>query len=142
MNLDGLTKKKNIIIHRSGSYVANLVKMKNADAAMVWEAVAILRADDVDSIPIARHLPVPWVDTVTSATGKAYKLTPVRVTICDLKCSDQRKQARAFMAFVVSERVRDILAEHGFAVPEGLRRQEYRSGIPTPGSKPLPTQSS
>lgn len=128
MNLDELTKKKNIIIHRSGSYVANLVSMKNADAALVWEAVAALRKNDVDSIPITKYLPVRYVDTVTSATGKDYKLTPVRVTICSLKCSDQMKAGQDFMEFVTSKRVRDILEKFGFGVPTDLRRQEYRQG--------------
>jgi len=128
MDIHKITKEKNIIIHRSGSYVANLVSMKNADAAMVWEAVSILRKEDVDSIPITEHLPVRWVDTVTSATGKDYKLTPVRVTICSLKCSDQMEAGQKFIDFVISKRVRDILEDYGFGVPADLRIQEYKNG--------------
>jgi molybdate transport system substrate-binding protein len=128
MNLDELTKKKNIIIHRSGSYVANLVSMKNADAALVWQAVAELRPKDIDSIPITKYLPVRYVDTVTSATNKEYKLTPVRVTICSLKCSDQVKEGQDFMDFVTSTHARDILEKFGFGVPDDLRRQEYKEG--------------
>jgi ABC-type molybdate transport system substrate-binding protein len=131
MDLNALMQKKNIIIHRSGSYVANLVQMKSADAALVWSAVATLRVEDLDSVAIApEHLPTPHVDAVTSATGKTYKLTPVRVTICSLRCSDQPKQARAFMAFVVSDSARKVLEEYGFRVSEQLRRQEYRDGKP------------
>ena len=33
-------------------------------------AVAALRKNDVDSIPITKYLPVRYVDTVTSATGR------------------------------------------------------------------------
>lgn len=128
MDLEELNEKKNITIHRSGSYVANLVKMKSVDAAMVWEAVSVLRAEDVDSVYITQQLPVPYVDTVTSATGKNYKLAPVRVTICDLKCSDQPQAAKDFMKFVVSERVREILKEYGFGVPDDLRKQEFKNG--------------
>lgn len=128
MNLDALTQQKNIIIHRSGSYVGNLVTMRNADAALVWKAVAALRKDTLDVIPITAQLPVPYVDAVTSATGKAYKLTPVRVTICSLKCSKQLEQAHAFMKFVTSEKARDILEEYGFGVSETMRRQEYKAG--------------
>jgi molybdate transport system substrate-binding protein len=135
MDLDALMQKKNILVHRSGSYVANLVQMKSADAALVWGAVAILRANDLDSIPVVpEHLPIPHIDAVTSATGKVYHLTPVRVTICSLKCSDQPKQARAFMEFVVSDRAHDILEEYGFMVSEPLRRQEYRNGKPLSAS--------
>jgi molybdate transport system substrate-binding protein len=130
MDLNALMHKKNIIIHRSGSYVANLIQMKNADAALVWSAVAVLRAKDLDSVPIApEHLPAPYVDAVTSATGKTYKLARVRVTICSLRCSDQRKQARAFMEFVVSDAARKVLEEYGFGVSEQLRRQEYLNGM-------------
>lgn len=129
MDFPALMQKKNIIVHRSGSYVANLVQMKNADAGLVWGAVAFLRAKDLDSIPVGpEYLPVPYVDAVTSATGKTYKLTPVRVTICSLKCSDQPKQARAFMEFVASDRARKLLEEYGFRVSEQVRRQEYLNG--------------
>ncbi len=129
MDLPALMLKKNVIIHRSGSYVANLVQMKNADAALVWGAVAVLRGRELDSIPIVpEHLPVPYVDAVTSATGKAYTLAPVRVTICSLKCSRQPKQTRAFMEFVASDRARKTLEDYGFLVSESLRRQEYLNG--------------
>jgi molybdate transport system substrate-binding protein len=128
MDLDALTQEKNIIIHRSGSYVANLVTMKNADAALVWDAVAALRRDTVDSVQITKHLPVPYVDAITSATGKSYKLTPVRVTICSLKCSKQPAKAEAFMEFVVSDRAKAILEEYGFGVTDTLRKQEYKNG--------------
>ncbi len=139
MNLNTLMHEKNVIIHRSGSYVANLIQMKNADAALVWGAVAILRAKELDSIPIApEHLPAPYVDAVTSATGKTYKLAPVRVTICSLRCSDQRKQSRAFMEFVVSDRARKVLEEYGFIVSEELRRQEYLNGMPLTTPKVVP----
>jgi molybdate transport system substrate-binding protein len=122
---------KNVIIHRSGSYVANLVQMKSADAAVVWGAVARLRAKDLDTVAVVpEYLPVPYVDAVTSATGKTYQLAPVRVTICSLRCSRQPRQARAFMEFMVSDRVRPVLEEYGFVVPERLRRQEYHHGRP------------
>ena len=128
MNLEQLTRQKNIIVHRSGSYVGNLVVMKNADAALVWAAVAALRRDTLDSIPIPENLPTPHVDAVTSATGKSYILTPVRVTICSLKCSAQPEAAAEFMQFVTSGRVKNILEEYGFGVSETLRKQEYKDG--------------
>ena len=128
INLEQLTQQKNIIVHRSGSYVGNLVAMKNADAALVWAAVAALRRDTLDSIPIPESLPVPYVDAVSSATGKSYILAPVRVTICSLKCSRQPEAAEKFMAFVTSVRAKDILEEYGFGVSKTLRKQEYKNG--------------
>lgn len=128
IDLAELTRRKNIIIHRSGSYVANMVSMKNADAAIVWTAVASLRKADLDSIPITEHLPVPYLDAVTSATGKSYPLTPVRVTICTLKCSHRPESSRAFIDFVVSDRAREIFENYGFGVSAGLRRCEYLNG--------------
>ncbi|MBT3194048.1 MAG: extracellular solute-binding protein [Verrucomicrobia bacterium] len=127
MSLDALSENKNIVIHRSGSYVANLVAMQNVDAALVWKAVASLREDSLDCIEITKHLPEPYVDAITSATGKSYKLRPVRVTICSLNCSKQPKAARQFIEFVVSERARKILKEYGFGV-SGHLRQEYEKG--------------
>lgn len=128
MNLDALTKQKNIIIHRSGSHVANLVAMKSADAALVWEAVAFLRRDVLDSIPITENLPVRYVDAITSATGKSYLLAPVRVTICSLKCSKQPKEAAKFVQFVMSGPAQKILEEYSFGASDALRKQEYKNG--------------
>jgi len=128
INLEQLTRQKNIIVHRSGSYVGNLVVMKNADAALVWAAVAALRRDTLDSIPIPESLPIPYVDAVTSATGKSYILAPVRVTICSLKCSKQPEESEDFIKFVISGRAKNILEEYGFGVSDNLRRQEYKNG--------------
>ncbi len=128
INLEALTRKKNIIVHRSGSYVGNLVVMKSADAALVWAAVAALRRDTLDSIPIPESLPVPHVDAVTSATGKSYILAPVRVTICSLKCSKKPEESEAFIQFVTSPRAKEILEEYGFGVSKTLRKQEYKNG--------------
>jgi molybdate transport system substrate-binding protein len=128
MDLKALTKQKNIIIHRSGSHVANLVVMKSADAALVWNAVGVLREESLDRIEITKYLPVRHVDGVTSATGKYYILTPVRVTICSLKCSTNLKGSKEFIRFVTSEKARAMLEKYGFGVSADLRRQEYRNG--------------
>jgi hypothetical protein len=120
---------ESVIVHRNGSAMPNLIQMRerHAMAGGPWPS----RTKDLDSIPIVpEYLPVPYVDAVTSATGKTYKLTPVRVTICSLRCSDQPKQARAFMEFVASDRARKLLEEYGFRVSEQVRRQEYLNGKP------------
>ena len=128
INLESITRKKNIIIHRSGSYVANLVVLKNADAALVWGAVAALRTDTLDSIPIPENLPTPHVDAITSATGKSYILTPVRVTICSLKCSQQPEKSEQFIQFLLTPRARDLFEDYGFGVSGEIRKQEYKAG--------------
>jgi len=108
--------------------VANLVAMKSADAALVWNAVWYLRKDKLDRIEIDKYLPKPHVDGITSATGKRYVLAPVRVSICSLKCSSNPQEARKFMKFATSARARTIFENHGFRVPANLRRQEYCNG--------------
>ena len=128
MDLTELTEQKNIIIHRSGGHVANLVAMKSADAALVWNAVGFLREESLDRIKITRHLPVRHVDGITSATGQRYILAPVRVTICSLKCSSNTKESAKFIQFITSEKVRSTLEKYGFGVSADLRRQEYRNG--------------
>ncbi len=128
MDLAELTEQKNIIIHRSGGHVANLVGMKSADAALVWNAVGFLREESLDRIEITRHLPERHVDGITSATGKRYILMPVRVTICSLKCSTHPRESAEFIQFITSGKVRSILEAYGFGVSADLRRQEYRNG--------------
>ena len=127
IDFEELRRKKKIPTHRSGSHVANLVKMKNADAALVWNAVAALRAEALDVAPIGpEHLPRPNVDALTSATGKEYFLTPVRVTIATLTCSRQPEAARKFAEFVASTRAAEVFRELGFTVVPA--RKEYEDG--------------
>lgn len=127
IDIEAMTREKNIIIHRSGSYVANLVALKNADAALVWGAVATLRDDVLDAIPIRESLPTPYVDTITSATGISYTLSPVRVTICSLKCSKRSADAERFIQFLMTRKARNILESYGFGVDDELRKQEYKN---------------
>jgi ABC-type molybdate transport system substrate-binding protein len=123
-----LNKDKEITIHRSGSYVANLIKMNSGDAAMVWQAVATLRKDALDMVFIDSHLPVPEVDTITSATGKKYFVTPVKVTAITLTCSNQLSEAEEFLAFIVSEQGAKIIEEYGFRATPKYTKQFYKNG--------------
>jgi len=116
IDFEQLNRDKEITTNKSGGYAANFVKTGNADAAIVWNAVAQLRRDALDIVSIEKHLPRPDVDTVTSATGKAYPLTPVRVTIATLTCSTQPAEARAFAEFVASEKGERLFEEFGFTV--------------------------
>lgn len=128
IDFEKLNKEKRIETNKSGSYTANMVKMKNADAAMVWNAVAFLRKDYVDIIPIDSVLPEPYIDTVTSATGKAYKLTPLRVTIADLKCSKQPEAAAKFAKWLVSDGRTEKFKEFGFTMNRDAQKQKYKDG--------------
>ncbi len=120
-------EKKNINTNKSGSYVANMVKMKNADAAMCWTAVAALRKEDLDVIPIPeRHLPIPHVDAISSATNKMYPLTPVRVTVATLTCSTNPEIAKKFAEYLVSDKVTKVFEEYGY-VMKGIKK-EYANG--------------
>ena len=127
VDLMEIDKQRKFPTNRSGGYVANMVKMKNADAAMCWRAVAVLRADGLDIVEIPpEHLPVPHVDTVTSATEKEYPLTPVRVTVCTLTCSDQPAEAKAFAEFVASAEAAETLKEFGFTLSD--TKKNYENG--------------
>ncbi len=130
IDLTELDKQKEIITHKSGSNIGNLVKMKNADAALVWKAVAVLRADYTDYIEIDKYLPTPNVDSISSATGKIYNLTPMRVTVTSLKCSENKKEAAKFMEFLVSKEAGKIFAEYGIIRKnKNIIRKEYSNGI-------------
>jgi ABC-type molybdate transport system substrate-binding protein len=124
-----LNKDKQINTHRSGSHVANLIKMDAGDAGMVWQAVAHLRQDGLDSIRIDEYLPVPNVDTITSATRKVYSLTPVKVTVSTLMMSKKKEEAENFIRFILSNEGGQILRNYGFAVPDNVRKQFYSNGL-------------
>lgn len=129
VDFEKLNKDKKIPMHRSGSQVANMIKMRIADAALVWQAVAYLRRDDVDAIEIPECLPVPGVDAITSATGKNYFLRPVRVTISSLMCSQRQDESAAFVTFIRSETGIKMLKGYGFGVSRNVIKQEYANGV-------------
>ena len=130
ISLDELRKKKKIETNRSGGYVANIVKTKNADAGVVWDVVAKLRSDGLDVIKIDKFLPVPGVDMVTSATGKSYNLTPVRVSISTLKCSKQPEAAAKFAEYLTSPEHAQAFKDAGYKVDPALIGQRYKNGKP------------
>ena len=100
---------------RSGGEAANSVSIGRFDAALVWNAVAFLRSDKLDVVPIAPELlPVPGVDAVTSATGHSYDIGTIRVTIAVLNCSARPKAAEAFLDFVASEQGKKVFKDFGF----------------------------
>ena len=131
IDFDKLNRDKKINTHKKGGYVANMVVTGNGDAAMCWLAVAALRKKDLDVVTIpTEHLPVPKgepnCDTITSATGKDYALTPVRVTIATLKCSEQPEAAQKFAEYIASDRAAEVLKEYGFTITNP--RKAYDDG--------------
>jgi len=137
IDLGKLAKDKRITLDKSGGYVANMVKMNNADAGVVWNAVAWLRRDALDAVAIpAEHLPAPGVDAITSATGRVYALAPVRVTIATLACSSRPEAARRFAEFVGSDRASKVFRDQGFTGCAAV--QEHKDGQAiTRGKTPL-----
>jgi molybdate transport system substrate-binding protein len=132
LDLDALFRDKQVDTHRSGSHVANLLIMDACDAALVWQVVAHLRADEVDVIRIDPHLPRPGIDTITSATGKEYPVAPVRVTITRLACSTQAAVAEDFVRFTLSDAGMALVRQHGYAVDFTAGHPEYVNGIANP----------
>lgn len=101
---------------RSGGEAANAVVMQMADAAVVWNAVAWLRKDKLDAIPIdpAIHLQQE-VDAVTSATYGRINMDYVQVTAAVLKSSSAPDKALKFVAFMASEEGQKVWERHGFS---------------------------
>jgi len=127
IDFEKISSQPSVHTYRKGGQAANVVKSGNADAAVVWNAVAYLRRDGVDVVEIVpEHLPAPGVDTVTTPTRKTYYLTPVRVTVATLSCSSRPEAAADFAAFAASERASKIFGEFGFTMTQG--RKEYEAG--------------
>ena len=116
---------------------------KQSISVLIWLSLCAIMAcgplspqAQACDVPVFRYALERWPTdqyrAITSATKKSYPLTPVRVTICSLKCSDQPEEAEAFMKFIASEKVAAILENYGFGVSDELRRQEYQNGEKRP----------
>lgn len=129
VDYEKLKESPNLTVFKKGGQVANAVKSGNADAGMVWDAVAHLRREDVKIIPLADEaLPTPGVDVVTTATQRTYSLMPVKVTMATLTCSEQPAAARKFAEFVTTDAAQEILRNYGFTLT--TPRMEFRNGQP------------
>ena len=113
-------EKRVVTRPRMGGEAANAIIVGHADAAIVWNAVAYLRREKLDTIPIEpAYRPVPNVDAVTTATFGLIDMGTVRVTIDVLKCSKQPEAARAFAEFVASSAEQKAWQDLGFGLPRG-----------------------
>lgn len=129
IDFDAFNKAKEIVTHRSGSWVANQIIMKAADAALVWQVVAQLRKDNLDMIPITDYLPRPGIDGLSSATGKYYELIPVKVCVMTLTCSKQLQETEKFVNFIRSDSGKKIIQAHGFQVDAHYGTCHYLNGV-------------
>ena len=129
IDFDKLNETKKIHTNRSGGYAANFVMTGNADATMVWNAVAHLRSDKLDVITIDDQLPVPFVDAVTSATGITYNLTPMRVTAATLTCSSKPAASAKFLEYLASEEASRLFKEFGFTICSPAKLYENGKAI-------------
>jgi molybdate transport system substrate-binding protein len=100
---------------RGGGEAANGVALGTADAAICWNAVAHLRLDKLDVVPIEKEFaPKEGVDIATTPSGKI-ELDYIRVNIATLKSSKQPEAARAFAEFVASDEGRAVWERFGFS---------------------------
>lgn len=118
--------EKNCVSYAGGgSEASNELSLGTADAAIVWNVVASLRANDLDQVPIeSSYLMKKDVDAVTSATFGVFDLSTIRVTVATLKCSFRPKEAAKFAEFCASDDAAKIWAEQGFSPARGPKMQE------------------
>ena len=77
--------------------LANAVKLKTIDVAVVWDATAALYTDDTEVVPIPREQNVI-----------------AHIPIGILSFSKKKELARKFIDFVASDRGRRIFEKHGY----------------------------
>lgn len=119
---------------RGGGEAANAVAIGTADASVVWNAVAHLRRDKLDVVPIEEEVALkPGVDAVTTATFGRMEMDYIRVTIATLKCSKNLKAARAFAEFVAAESTRSVWDSRGFSRPIPSRLHPALAEQPSAG---------
>jgi molybdate transport system substrate-binding protein len=95
---------------RHQEIAVNLAEMKQLDAAIIWNAIAHVYSDKVDTIPF----PSQYVDAVTSATGVASDLRNIRVTVGVTRYAQDRKRAMDFFKFITGDGKR-VFERCGFA---------------------------
>ena len=118
---------------RGGGEAANGVALGAADAAVCWNAVAYLRRDKLDIIPIEKEFALKeGVDVAETKSGRV-ELDYVRVSIATLKTSKQLEAARSFAEFAASD--------EGHAVWQRFRFSPVNAGRPLPAAAPVGGQA-
>jgi molybdate transport system substrate-binding protein len=109
---------------RGGGQAANAVALGTADASIVWDAVAFLRKDKLDAVPVGADFSMRKdVDAVTSATYGRIDMDYVRVTVATLKFSKNLDAARRFAEFVASKDARKVWDAQGYSPVDDSREQ-------------------
>jgi len=102
-----------------GGESANALELGTADASIVWNAVAFLRQDKIDIVPIEPEYHMQsGVDAVTSATFGVTDLSKIRVTISALSCSKNLEAATKFGAYCASDEAQKVWVKYGYAPRE------------------------
>lgn len=99
-----------------GGEAANELELGTADAAIVWNAVAFLRQDKIDTVSIEPEYHMqPGVDAVTTATFGLVDLSEIRVTLAVLTCSKHAEAAMKFGEYCASDEAQETWVKFGYA---------------------------
>jgi molybdate transport system substrate-binding protein len=99
-----------------GGESANELSLGAADASIVWNAVAALRKDIVDMVPIEKDLHLQSsTDAVSCATYGTVDLSTIKVTANVLTWSQNAKAATAFAEFCASDEAQKVWTDFGFS---------------------------
>jgi ABC-type molybdate transport system substrate-binding protein len=99
-----------------GGESANELSLGAADASIVWNAVAALRTDIVDMVPIERSLHLQSnTDAITCATYGTVDLSTIKVTINVVRWSKHVEPATAFARFCASDDAQKVWTKYGFS---------------------------
>jgi molybdate transport system substrate-binding protein len=122
----GNKMKANVVnTTRSGGETANAVEIGTADAAVVWNAVAKLRTEKLDIVPIENEfLPQQGVDFAAGPTDEKIDLGNVRVAVATLTYSKYPAVANRFAEYCASSEGAEIWAKFGFSEPKGSVKYE------------------
>jgi len=88
---------KNVVLEsRSHQELGNAVKLGAADAAVVWNFIAVMNSDALDPI---------WTED---------KYPEIKVHICLLSCSTNQELGRKFLQFASSDESKEIFRKYGY----------------------------
>jgi molybdate transport system substrate-binding protein len=109
---------------RGGGAAANAVMLGTADAAIVWDAVAYLRREKLDAVPIEPDVRLKrGVDAITTATFKRIEMAYIKVSMATLTVSKQPTTAEKFAEFVAAAKNRKVWDSFGFSPPDKSREK-------------------
>ena len=122
---------------RGSGESANAIAMRNGDASLAWNAVAFLRKDKLDAVPIDPGVRLkPGEDTISTAKYGQMELDCIRVTAAILRRSEQPARARRFVAFLASAEGGEVWRSFGFAPLPPDRMVRFPVASAGPGSSP------